>query len=440
MKLKRLLLISGVVGLVAYGALKGAVYYQVKNQMDRLGAIVAPFASLEYDGIGSSLAAGSVAVNGITLTPREALVGIQVEQVELKGDGPGFLLSLLTGFKPDQPPERAQLQIRRMSTPLLGGYLDYWHPAGSSSPPDLCTLGGLIWQTEIERLGFRQRMADVRLRYDLDRRSGELTLQMGYYQDGLAALSVETTLAGLVGMNGAKMPQMERFSLLYRIDPDYMRGAVNYCAKESGLAPAAFIEQLFAVRPPELGKQLGFVPGEGLRKALRQLVSRPGELLLTAVPDKSFSPARLQQYQPQELVRQLGIGLSVNDQPVTDLSFSLPKRDKPFTELLDQVTSGATGEAPQAASSVSPPPARPRARFMETPVEQLGRYVGSHARLYASDRDEPQRGILMGLNNNRMELEQRLYGGKMTLYVPLGKISRAEVLRWEKSVVDETAR
>jgi len=437
-KLKRLLLIGGAVGLLGYVVLKGAIYYQVKEQMDRLGAMVTPFASLKYDGIGSSLTAGSVSVRDITLTPTEALVGIQIEQVRLQGDGPGFLFRLLEGFKPDQPPEQLQLQIQRMSTPLGGGYLDYWRPAGKSAPPDLCTLGGLLGQTEIERLGFRQRMADVRLRYDLDRRSGALTLQMGYYQDGLTALSVETTLTDLFRPDGVGVPQMERFSLLYRIDPDYMRRAVKYCAAEAGLAPAAFIERLFAVRSADYTRQLGFVPGAGLRKALRQLISRPGEVLLTAVPDPAFNPARLQQYEPQELIRQLGIGLSVNDQPVTDLSFNLPQGDQPLTELLDQVTSGATGVQPD--KPVTPPPVQVRARFMDTPVERLGRYAGRHARVYSSDRDEPQRGILMGLRDNQLELEQRLYGGKMTLYIPFAKISRVEVLRWEQTTVGEADR
>lgn len=440
MKLKRLLLISGAVGLVAYVALKGAIYYQVKNEVDRLGATLTPFASLKYDGIGSSLVDGSVSVEGVTLTPTEALLGIQIEQVRLQGDGPGFLFRLLEGFKPDQPPEQLQLQVERMSMPLGGGYLDYWQPAGTSAPPDLCTLGGLLGQTEIERLGFRQRMADVRLRYDLDRRSGALTLQMGYYQDGLTALSVETTLTDLFRPDGVGVPRMERFSLLYRIDPDYMRNAVNYCAAEAGLEPAAFIERLFTVRPADYAKQLGVIPGKGLRAALRRLVSRPGEVLLTAVPDPGFSPASLQQYEPQQLIRQLGISLSVNDQPVTDLSFSLPQGDKPLTELLDQVASGATGEPLKPEAPVTPPPVQVRARFMDTPVERLGRYAGRHARVYANDRDEPQRGILMGLSDNQLELEQRLYGGKMTLYIPFAKISRVEVLRWEKTTVGRAGR
>lgn len=439
MKLKRLLWVFGGVGLVAYAALKGAVYYQVKTHLDRLGAMVAPFAALKYDGISSSLE-GRVAVNGLTLTPVEAPVGIRIERVELQGQGAWFLLGLLEGFQADRLPPKLRLSIRRMHMPLGSGYQEYWRPAGTGTAPDLCTLGGLLGQTEIERLGFRQRVADARLRYDFDQPAGALTLQMDYSQDRLAALSVEMSLGNLSRPGDEVTPVLERFSLHYRIDPDYMRGAVDYCAGQAGLEPAAFIDRLFAVGSADYVAQLGFIPGEGLRGAMRRLISRPGDLLITSVPGSQFSPAQLRQYQPQELIRQLGIRLSVNDQPVNDLSFRLPRGNDPLTDLLGAVTPGRVGEQAQSQALPMLQPQRPRARFIATPVDQLSRYTGSSVRVYGSDRAEPQQGILTALDDRQLELEQRLYGGKMTLYIPLEKISRAEVLRWEQTAVGEVTR
>ncbi len=163
MKLKRALSLTLVVGLVAYAALKGAVYYQVKTGLDRLTAMVAPFAMLKYEGIESALQ-GSVAVTGLRVTPADAPVGIRIERIELQGEGTRFLLDLLKGFDPEQPPRRLQLSVSRMAMPLGGGYLQQWLPASDVAEPDLCTLGGLLGQTQIERLGFRQRLADARLR------------------------------------------------------------------------------------------------------------------------------------------------------------------------------------------------------------------------------------------------------------------------------------
>lgn len=429
MKVKRLLMILVVVALVAYAALKGAVYFQLKSELDRLSALLAPFAALKYDGIESNLQ-GSVAVTGVSVTPAGAPVGIQIERVELRGEGTRFLLGLLAGFKPEQPPPRLAISIQRMRAPLGSGYLDYWRSA--APVPDLCSLGGLLGQTQIERLGYRQRVADGRLRYELNPQTGGLTLQLDYSLDDLAGLSMEATLANVAGTDSATLPVLERFSLHYRIDSDYMNQALRYCAGEVGQEPEAFIDGLFALSSAAMGKQLGFIPGPGLQAALRHLISRPGELLITALPDSGLTPADLQQATPGELVERLGIRVSVNDQPVTDLSFRTPQGNVPSGALFGEMAPTLSGDGEADAPVAAAP--RPRARFMDTPVAQLRRYLGRNVRIYASDWPDAQQGILIALQNQQLELEQRMYGGKMTLYIPLAKVRRAEV--WRREQVD----
>ncbi len=70
----------------------------------------------------------------------------------------------------------------------------------------------------------------------------------------------------------------------------------------------------------------------------------------------------------------------------------------------------------------------------------MSRYIGGDVRVYGSERAEPQQGILMALRDRQLELEQRLYGGKMTLYIPLEKISRVEVLRWPQPETGEAIK
>jgi hypothetical protein len=419
-----------VVGLLAYAALKGVLYYQVKSELDRLASQVAPVARLSYDGIASSLT-GSVAVTGVTLMPAGAPAGIRIERVELRGDGPEFLLELLGGFDRQRPPQRLRLVVSRMGIPLGSDYLPAWGPAAATTP-DLCSLGGLLGQTEIERLGFRQRLADARLRYDHDRRSGVLTLGLEFALDGLAGLSLEMVFGNLTGPGMESLPTLGRFSLHYHIDPDYMRRAVEYCAGQVGLQPVAFVDGLFSRGADYFANNLGFIPGTDLQAALHRLISRPGDLLITAVPDSRFNPTRLQQYTAAELIRLLGIKLSVNDQPVTDLSFRLAQGDAGLSSPLFGDSAPRTAAVPgEGAAPSAPAPKTPRARYIATPLSQLPRYLGREARIFGADRFEPQQGIMMALRDQQLELEQRMHGGKMTLYIPLEKIRRAEVLRRE---------
>ncbi len=437
MRLKRALLLAVGIGLAGYAVLKVTLYYQVKTELNRLTAMLAPFAVLSYDAIESDLT-GSVAVTGVRVTPVEAPVGIGIERIELQGEGTRFLLGLLQGFDPARPPRRLQLSISRLQAPLGGDYPLFWRPAAAATVPDLCSLAGLFGQTEIERLGFRQRLADARLRYDYDPRSGALSLLVGYTLDGLSALSLEMALANILPPGSAVsggMPTLERFSLQYHIDPGYMHRAIEYCADQAGRDPALFIEELFTPGSADFANSLGFVPGQDLRSALRRLITQPGELLLTSVPDSRFSPAGLARYKPRELVEMLGIRLSVNDQPVEDLSFTLPDGDAALSSLIGGNTPGVTdARAGEGAATATP---APRPRFVVTPLNRLHRYIGRDVRIHGAAGTVSQQGILMSLQDRQLELEQRLYGGKMTLYIPLEKIRRAEVLRWEQ-VEDET--
>ncbi|WP_428608776.1 hypothetical protein [Sedimenticola sp.] len=434
MRVKKALLITVVIGVATYAAVKGAVYYKVKTELDKVVAMAAPFAALKYDGIESDLK-GSVSVTGVSVMPAQAPVAIQIERVELQGEGTRFLLGLLIGFDTDQPPQRLRVSIKRMRVPLGSTYLDYFSNGATAETPALCSLGGLLGQTELEKLGFRQRIVDTRLRYDLNLLSEEFTLLTDYAMEGLSSLSMELVMNHVgrpQAMMAGALPSLGRFSLHYRLDPDYMQNAIAYCAGEAGLDKAAFIDQLFAQDEAYFAKNLGFIPGDGLLSALRRLVSQPGELLITARPDSQINPAQLQQFKVPEMIERLGIQLSVNDQPVSDLSFKLPGGHEALADLLEEAAPDGADVPGQAAAASAAPAKPPRVRFLATPLAELTRYVGRDVRLFSSDRTEPQQGILIGLRDQQLELEQRLYGGKMTLYIPLNKIRRAEVFRREE--------
>jgi len=430
MKLKTVLLVPLVAGLAAYGAIKGYLHYRVASDLDRLSSMMAPFAELRYDTIATGLVEGSVALQGLRVTPAGATGSITIDRVELAGDGPGFLFAVATGLRLEQPPERLQLALHRVRSPVSVDDLGSWAPDAGDGEVDACSLAGLLGQQGLERLGFQQLVADARLRYDFLPGSGGLAVQGDLVQHGLSRSSFEAELSGLQGpgaMVAGVPPQMRRLVIRFQYDEGYLQRALADCAAD--VDPRAYVDRLLAADDAALAGQLGFVPGGGLRFALGQMVGEAAELVVTANPGGALNPAMLSAYRPQQLVQVLGVNLSVNGQAVSDLSFTLPSGGGTLADLAGETVADAdnsvTGEAPAAR------PKPPRARFISTPLEELRRYIGRDVRIHTSDRPDPQKGILVALGEGQLDLEQRMYGGKMTVYIPLREIRRVEVYRRE---------
>ena len=432
MKLKTVLLVPLVVGLAAYGAIKGYLHYRVASDLDRLSSMMAPFAELRYDAIATGLVEGSVALEGLRVTPAGATGSITIDRVELTGDGPGFLIGVATGLRPEQPPERLQLALHRVRSPVSVDDLGSWAPETGEGEVDACSLGGLLGQQGLERLGFQQLVADARLRYDFLPRSGGLAVEGHLVQHGLSRGSFEAELSGLKSpgaMAAGVPPQMRRLVIRTQYDAGYLQRALADCAASQGVEPGAYVDRLLAADEATLARQLGFVPGAGLRFALGQMIGKAAELVIVANPGSALNPATLSAYRPQQLVQVLGINLSVNGQAVSDLSFSLPSASGTLADLTGEAVAGGDSGVTAEAQESRPKP--PRARFINTPLEELQRYIGRDVRIHTSDRPGPQKGILVALGNGQLDLEQRLYGGKMTVYIPLREIRRVEVYRRE---------
>lgn len=430
-KLKNALLIPLVIGALAYGGVKGYLYFKVKQGLDRMVAISAPYAAFKYGGIETSLA-GVISVTDMMLTPVGAPVGIGIDRVELKGRGVEFLLDVAGGFKMEQPPQRLHLLISHIRIPMGSDYIESFGLQTAAKPHEMCSLGGLLGQTGVEHLGFQQLIADAGLRYEYDPQAGELNLFMDYAMAGLSSLQMEMGMRG-VSQPGAMMrgarPQLARMLIGYQVDPGYTQRAVDTCAKQAGLDRTAFINSLFAGDDQYYIKNLGFVPGQGIRFTLRHLLTQPGELRIALSPDGPVNPTMLTAYRPQELLRVLGVDVSINGQPITDLSFTLPEGTSNLAALLGESAAVGSGSLESGQNKRTPPVKQVRVRYLATPVNELPRYLGRDVRIYSFDRKEPQQGVLIAMKNNQLDVEQRLHGGSMTIYIPVSKIKRIEVLR-----------
>ncbi|OQX35045.1 MAG: hypothetical protein B0D84_02815 [Candidatus Sedimenticola endophacoides] len=363
MKLKNILLLLILAGATVYGGIKGYIHHQAGARLDELVRIAAPFVRIEYDGISSRLE-GVLAVDGVRLSPTDGYDLVTLRRVEIEGDGLGFLFDLGEGFA-RQPPTRLKARLLGMEVPLAGTLRPSLGMAGEDAG---CTLAGVLRHADLKALGHTLIDLDADAEYLLDTMAGELSLRLGYRMHGLQSLSAEILVGGvgeLTALATSEVPEVRRVDIRYTLEPEYIKALIGHCAGQGGVAPQHFVNGLFQQESGHYLRTLGIVPGPGLMEALKELVTQGGEVRLRAEPAPGLKPQALQGYRPEDAVRMLGLSVSVNERPVTDLSYSHQ--------------GGGRGAAARAEAGAAPEEAarRPqRQYYAPVGLDQLERYPG----------------------------------------------------------------
>jgi hypothetical protein len=414
-----------VVLVAVYAGIKAYVYFSVQGELDALASRLRPFAQFSYDGIASGLQ-GSVAVEGVEIRSSGLPLPVRIARVSLEGPGPGFLFDAAAGFGVERIPSWMRLTLQGAELSDVRDLLpaDLGSAAGGRPPP--CSLSGLLQRATAfqgERLPV---VLDVTLEYRIDLLEGLGQLDFEYQLADGDALGIEVNVSRLSppgSMLVGALPRIDRIRVALRPDPERVRGLVRDCAGKDRLTAGAFLDSLLARAPEQLVEDLGFLPGPGLRAALRRGLARPGETVLELGPidDPMVLQPEVATLTPEQLIERLGVVLEVNGEPVEDLSFATAD-SVPVGSSRASASPGDAGRVPRRK--------RVRARMLDTPVAELKTYLGREARIFVDNRPRPHKGILSAVQQDQISVEQRLLGGKMTVHLPLKEVVRAQVKRY----------
>ncbi len=414
MKLRTLLFAPLILLAVGYGAAKAFVHYRVTSELDKLIEMAIPYADISYGGVKSDLG-GKLTVERIEVTHPATGFNVNISALELQGEDYSFLVELMSGMDKGEPPSKLSARIIGAEFPASADFFtDQDDASGSKKPKKVCTLGGLMQHSEIEQLGHSTIIADAGLGYEFDRNSGTLKAEFDYSVSGIESFSMDFRMRG-VALRAMDMmaapPALEDVKIMYTLEQEYMQEAVQHCADSNGQERQAFIDSLFARSDYYHMKNLGFVPGPGLKDVLRELVTKGGSLRIDAMPPPDFTMEKFAMFRQQDLVNLMDLEVSINDKLVTDLSYSLNATGGPDVE-------GGEGLADQK---------RVRWTYQEVDKGELGKYLGRRVKLYVKGNATPKMGELDDVTAREISVDQRVHRGTITAHVPIDHLQRAEV-------------
>jgi len=449
MKLKNLVVFALLGAGITYGSVKGYIHYKIKKQVDQLVATAAPFAYIEYGSIGSDLQ-GRVMINNLVVYPRGVNDAVKADQLRVSTPGLKFLLTGSDSVKRGELPERMGVALQGAHLNLKGQLVKMLEQAEAAQlgqqPTEsiACGLSSRFITAKYRELGLEELVFDTEFSFERGVTASQLVLKMDYAIRDAEQAEFTMTLDGigtsLMSVAVAR-PQLGSITMNFRPDAEFSRKTLEYCAAKQGVDLQTFVNALFEQSDDRYMQDLGFVPGPGIRAAMKDLMQNAGELSVVAQPTSTLDIKTVHLYKPEDWPDLFGLIVKVNGKEVSDLSFSMPGIDHTkqgnkqsaafslpgidFLNQEDEQAAPVTAKTEKQSRVVQSSSGRPRYRTVTR--GEINKLTGRDVRISTVD-GKRRSGRVLSVKNGVISLEMRMHGGTLSTRVPVATTGKIEVL------------
>ena len=261
-----------------------------------------------------------------------------------------------------------------------------------------------------------------------DAEQAEFTMTLDGVGNSLTSVAVARRQLGSVTKN-------------FSPDAEFSRKTLEYCAAKQGVNLQTFVTALFEQSDDQYMQDLGFVPGPGIRAAMKELMLNAGELSVVAQPTSTLDLKTVHLYKPEDWPDLFGLIVKVNGKEVSDLSFSMPGIDHTkqgskqsaafslpgidFLNQEDEQAAPAPANTEKTSGVVQSSSGRPR--YHTVTHGEVNMLTGRHIRISTVD-GKRRSGRVLSVKNGVISLEMRMHGGTLSTRVPVATAGKIEVL------------
>ena len=423
-----------VLALVA-GGIGGDLWYNTKQQVDQLIAMVRPFATVSYGSI-TILPVGSVGVSQLRIMPTLVNDSISIGAIRLNAPNILALLNIRRQLSQGQLPEALSISLRDFELPLHGGILSAKPAApGAGTPFDnlealgcgpILHFGGAEWQA----MGYNNFISNIEIGYRNNTQQNMLNLQVDSSTRNWATLNLDLGLAltgsteSVIAFASAVTPKLAKLDFVLR-DDGFNARKNNYCAAKAGKPIPDYIADHVRLVTERL-RANGVDPGPGLIEAYRRYLTEGGEITITAAPPAPINPAEIPSYTAADAIKLLGLKVKVNQTVIAD-----PSVNWDAAKVARALDAGRV--QPEEPSEPVPPPPPPKPviiqrSFHPTPVGDLSQHIGKIVKLKTVTGVDYRGRVEAVIEGGMVRVRINKPGGSATLVLKAGDLASAEVL------------
>ncbi|MCW8885314.1 MAG: hypothetical protein OQK12_08650 [Motiliproteus sp.] len=451
------LILPLLIPLLAYGAVKGYLWYQVKRFADQLAVQVADVATFEYGSIETSFD-GVAGIRNVRIYPMGSDYPLKVDAIRAVSDSWLYFMKLGTPLDKGDLPNQLGFQVLGMDFDFNAPYFSQLeaYAAAVNDPYTGCgqsQVGGLEL---MKKLGYSSLYTDIKIAYQFNPESEYMTLTM----DSSSAGSFEMGMSADVDMGVTKLTRNSAFSVqpklggvsLYYKDQAFNRKYLQYCAALNSETVDQFVDRHVGLLAEQY-QTVGLSFNKELVEAYRQFISTDGEMKLKLTTENPLGMAEMA-VGAEEHLKAWDVQLEVNGQPVSpvEIDWNMPETDAAVaqtepparvvsgtateasaeqvesTEAMLTDSSAQTSEQSESERSYEQPAYEPEEKkYVDKSVTDLSRYIGSAIRLETHNGHLIE-GTIVKIRRNQVQVEQKMDGGVALLPILFSNIKKAEVL------------
>lgn len=425
-----------VIGLVlcgiAYGALQGYLWYEVRRAADRFAQQVAPFAEVRYGGVYTSLG-GTVGLDDITIRP--VMTGDEFHIRALRVEAPDLWFYFTGARQMAQGgiPEKLALELQGVGLDLdselfrLLAQMQQMEPAQPSGFPfeQLDALGcgeQDSWGTDdYVRAGLSRINLDLALRMQHDPVAQIIAVSLNAADPALYRLDLRLNLnVSSNRLQDVRQDVIPPSNISYT-DYGWYKLRNAHCARLNDSTIEAYVEHHLDLLKTRLGVGL---PPEAA-EAYRGMMLNGGTVRVALQPAPGTSLAGLGLYKPADAMELLGMTIAING-----VNVEYDRIDWRETEPLTAAAPAPEGVArttpprrPATAMTKAPPSA---SRYQAVDLARLSPHL--HKPIRVTTRDGRVReGVLTAVEGSRIEVTLQHSRGRLAFPVENKDIKRVEV-------------
>ena len=401
-----------VLVLVPVLAAVGIYFYvtrQVENELARFASQISPVGTLEWEDVQLH-PSGQLRVRKLHFAPHLVAVEIRTEQIAFIAPNLIDLLQATREFDSGRLPNSLGLAVRGLEIPLEGSVINQFDQTFSTGLPFEsagCGEGQGLLVSDLPDLGLWELVTDLNLDYQLINEGEALQLRLGSHTRHVAGMTLDARIHLGSGsrdldllVRAGSMARLERMDVTYR-DLDFRDRLNRFCADRLDITPDQFKARHLQAWSSAWAIH-GLAPSDDLTAAYRQFIAEPEFLQLEARPEQRLPLTAFTRLEHEELLEQLGLTLSVNDDARFAVEFDIVPAVTPPRAAAES-TPGDEDEPEEFGQ-------RRQIRWTEIPASEASRHVGESIRITTTDGDRVV-GELIGTDTDALRVRVRGVGG-----------------------------
>jgi len=300
-----LLILAGI----AYGGAKWYLHNEVAEAMDMAVVMAGPFATIEYDGVASTMT-GELTIEGVRIKPANFNDSVYIDRIGI--DTPSFLslvdISNFANLRSNSIPEYFGFIVEGLTLPVNADYyrelykfsLEAQGHEISGDPAALCTGRYGFSPDVLADLGYHEQVFSMSMtaRNDEGQYSFEINSSIEDMWEADATIVLAGNMMSELSLGSAYRPKLRELEIEYT-DRSLKSRVEKQCGRMGLSGEETYRAQMESFRL--FGESNGVVFDEYMLEPYQEFLNGKSTFLITARPNEPIAMSQIDLYNPVDV-------------------------------------------------------------------------------------------------------------------------------------------